>query len=190
MDRRAPTITIAAPASATFTLGQTVNSGYGCTDGGSGIVTCSASVPSGAPIDTATVGTRAFTVSSSDAVGNPSIASEHYTVTYGVCPLFDATKAHKAGSTIPIKLNLCSAAGANVSSSGVTIIGTGVHLISTNAPGPLEDSGNANPDNQFRFADGSYIFNLSLKGFSQGTYALEFTAGADPMRHSIQFQVR
>jgi hypothetical protein len=62
--------------------------------------------------------------------------------------------------------------------------------VSTNAPGPLEDSGNANPDNQFRFAGGSYIFNLSLKGFTQGTYALVFTATGDATSHAVQFQVR
>ena len=55
---------------------------------------------------------------------------------------------------------------------------------------PLEDSGNANPDHQFRFDVDKYVFNLSLEGYAQGTYAVVFTAGADPTPHSVQFQVK
>ncbi len=110
--------------------------------------------------------------------------------TYVVCPQFDQTKSYKAGSTIPIKLHLCDAAGNNRSSASVPLTATGVVLVSTNAAGPLEDSGNANPDNQFRFDGGTYVFNLSLKGFSQGTYALTFTAAGDPVPHNVQFKVR
>jgi hypothetical protein len=77
-----------------------------------------------------------------------------------------------------------------VSSAAVPLVATGVHLVSNYAPGPLEDSGSANPDSQFRFANGSYVFNLSLKGFAQGTYALEFMAGSDPVPHAVQFQVK
>jgi hypothetical protein len=58
--------------------------------------------------------------------------------------------------------------------------------VSTSAPGALADSGSANPDNQFRFADGGYIFNLSLKGFAQGTYALVYRAGNDSTLHTVQ----
>ena len=129
-------------------------------------------------------------MTATDAVGNTTTSSVNYVVAYGVCALFDTTKAHKAGSTIPIKLNLCDVTGANASSSSVPVVAMAVYLVSTSAPGPLEDSGNSNPDNQFRFAGGSYIFNLSLKGFSQGTYALAFIAGNDPMTHTVQFQVK
>jgi hypothetical protein len=190
IDRRAPSITIAAPTTGTFVLGQAVASSYACSDAGSGVATCSGSVASGAPIDTSSVGTHTFLVTATDAVGNTTSTSVTYMVTYAVCALFDQTKASKAGSTIPIKLNLCNGSGANVSSSAVPLVATAVYLVSTNAPGPLEDSGNANPDNQFRFAGGSYIFNLSLKGFTQGTYALAFTAAGDATPHAVQFQVR
>ena len=77
-----------------------------------------------------------------------------------------------------------------VSNASVALVATAIHLVSNNAPGPLEDSGNANPDNQFRYVGGSYIFNLSLVGFAQGTYVLTFTAGADPTTHAVQFQVK
>jgi hypothetical protein len=190
IDLKRPAITITAPAATTFLLGQVVPSGYGCVDSGSGMGTCTGPVASGSPIDTSTVGSHTFSVVATDAVGNMATASVTYVVAYGQCILFDQAKAHKAGSTVPIKLQLCNAAGANASDASVPVVATAVYLISTSAPGPLADSGNANPDNQFRFAGGSYIFNLSLKGFGQGTYALTFTAGSDPTSHTVQFQVR
>jgi N-acetylneuraminic acid mutarotase len=112
------------------------------------------------------------------------------TVVYNLCALFDQTAAHKSGSTVPIKLALCDVANANVSSASVPVVATAVFMVSTNAPGPLDDSGDANPDNQFRFAGGSYIFNLSLKGYSQGTYTLVFQVGTSPTQYSVQFQVK
>jgi hypothetical protein len=72
-------------------------------------------------------------------------------------------------------------------------VASGIVQLATNAPGILEDSGNANPDNQFRFvpdAGGSYIFNLSTKNLAQGTYALMFTVAGDPTTHTVQFQVK
>jgi hypothetical protein len=57
----------------------------------------------------------------------------------------------------------------------------------------VEDTGNANPDNDFRFdatlgSSGGYIFNLSTRGLA-GTYTLNFTVGSDPQQHSVLFQV-
>ncbi len=53
-----------------------------------------------------------------------------------------------------------------------------------------EDTGNANPDSDFRFdatlgTSGGYIFNLSTKGLGGGTYGFTFTAGNDPTVHSV-----
>jgi PKD repeat protein len=190
IDKRAPTVATSAPASVTYLLNQVAPAGFACTDGGSGVSSCTGSVASGTPFNTSTVGSHVFAVTATDSVGNTATANQNYTVVYNQCVLFDQGKAHKAGSTIPIKLELCDAAGANVSSASVPVVATAVYLVSTSAPGPLADSGNANPDNQFRFAGGSYIFNLSLKGFTEGTYAMAYTAGSDPTTHTVQFQVR
>src|SRR5262249_14262897 len=116
-------------------------------------------------------------------------------VSYNICPLFDQNKAYKSGSTLPVKLELCDSSGNNVSSPSIVVNATSLVLTSTSAPAPLADSGNANPDYNFRFdpdmgRGGGYIFNLSLKGVSTGTYALRFTAGGDPTTHSLTFQVK
>jgi hypothetical protein len=113
-------------------------------------------------------------------------------ITYGVCALYDQEKAAQVGSTIPIKLQLCTAGLSNVSGPAV-VHATGAVLVSTQAPATLADSGNANPDFNFRYtadAPGFYIFNLSTKGYAPGTYLLNFTVGGDPVPHSVKFSVR
>jgi hypothetical protein len=116
-------------------------------------------------------------------------------VNYGVCALYDQTKAAKSGSTIPIKLQLCNSAGVNLSSSGIVVHAIGTRLISPNAWGAVEDAGNANPDMDFRFtmfdpSTGGYIFNLQTKGLSTGVYQLGYVVGADPTIYTVQFQIK
>jgi len=190
VDKKAPTVSLTSPTATTYLLNQSVNAAFGCADGGSGVATCVGTVATGTAITTGSVGSQTFVVTATDEAGNTSTQSVTFTVAYNQCLLFDPSKSHRAGSTIPIKLTLCDASGANVSSSSVALVATAVFLISNNAPGPLADSGNANPDLQFRFSDGAYIFNLSLKNFSTGTYALTYTAGSDPTTHVVQFQVK
>jgi hypothetical protein len=83
----------------------------------------------------------------------------------------------------------------NYSSGSRTVVATSLILLATSAPGILEDSGNANPDNQFRFdasvgAGGAYVFNLSTANLAQGTYGLVFTISGDTTTHMVQFQVK
>ena len=68
-----------------------------------------------------------------------------------VCLLYDPTKAAKGGSTIPIKLQLCSTSGVNLSSPDIALHATGVSVASSTIAGPVQDSGNANPDADFRY---------------------------------------
>lgn len=178
-----------------YVLGQTVGAAYGCADeaGGSGMGSCAGPVPSGSPIDTSTVGTKSFTVNASDNAGNVATTTVTYSVTYGVCPLFDQTRSSKAGSTVPVKLRLCDARGANVSAAATTVTATGLTKVGSNASVvPVSDSGNANPDSRFRYdADlAGYIYNLSTKGLTPGTWALSFTVAGDPVAHTVQFDVR
>jgi probable HAF family extracellular repeat protein len=115
--------------------------------------------------------------------------------TYHVCLLYDPGRPVKAGGTMPIKLQLCDANGANLSAPDIVLHAQGVQLVSTSAPGQLTDAGNANPDNNFRYdatlgGTGGYIYNLSTKGLATGTYAIEFIVGSNPHVYRAQFEVR
>jgi len=117
--------------------------------------------------------------------GNTSSASVSYAITYGICALYDQTKSVKNGATVPIRLQLCDANGADASSSEIAITAQALTQVSTSASGDLASSGAANPDNNFRFdatlgPTGGYIFNLSTTGLTTGTYRLDFTATSDP----------
>jgi hypothetical protein len=80
IDKKVPIVGIITPASATSTIGSVVIASYQCSDGGSGVGTCEGSVPSGAAIDTSSLGLKTFTVKATDYVGNTSTASVEYTV--------------------------------------------------------------------------------------------------------------
>lgn len=109
---------------------------------------------------------------------------------FNVCPLYDQTKAVKSGATIPIKLQLCDSNGNNLSSSSIVVTAVSIVRVSDNAPGVLEDAGNSNPDNNFRFTGGAYQFNLKTTGYATGTYNLNFQATGDSTTHTVQFQVK
>src|SRR4029078_5372325 len=87
----------------------------------------------------------------------------------GVCALYDQTKSVKQNATVPVKFYLCTTSGQDVSSAGVVVTAVSLMPTAGSATGTIEDSGNANPDNNFRFdatlgPSGGYIFNLSTKG--------------------------
>lgn len=114
---------------------------------------------------------------------------------YSVCLLYDSTKAVHSGSTLPVKLELCDGSGNDLSSSTVIVHAVGITQISTSISGPVQDSGNANPDNDFRFDStlgtiGGYIFNLNTNGFMTGTYNLNFMVTGDSFVYSAPVQVK
>ena len=80
-----PSVSIAVPANgAQYTLGQVLKAGYSCQEGagGPGISSCTGSVPSGARIDTTTVGPHTFTVTASSEDGRHTTQSVTYTVVF------------------------------------------------------------------------------------------------------------
>lgn len=194
IDKTKPTATITTPANdSIYTLGQAVPASYSCGDDRSGVSSCVGLVPSGASVDTGSVGTKAFVVDVTDKAGNTSSASVTYTVRYGLCVLYDQSKAHRSGSTVPIKLQLCDASGANVSSASIAVAAQGLVKVDNSASSVVEDSGNANPDGNFRYdaALGGYIFNLSTKGLTTGTWKLPFdVAGQSSSAYYVKFDVK
>jgi hypothetical protein len=130
---------------------------------------------------------RTFTLPQSLPLPQPS--------SFQVCLLYDPLVARKSGTTYPIKLQLCDSNGQNLSAPSIAVHAVSVTQASTNAPGPLDDTGNANPDFDFRYdatlgGTGGYIFNLCLRGAPTGTYNLNFRAGTDPALHSARFAVK
>jgi Tol biopolymer transport system component len=82
-DAAKPTITLTTPAEgATYALNQPLNADYSCQDeaGGSGLQSCRGTVANGSAIDTASVGTKTFTVTATDNAGNQTSISRTYSV--------------------------------------------------------------------------------------------------------------
>ena len=108
--------------------------------------------------------------------------------------LTDLSRAFKAGRVIPIKIQLFDAEGDNISSPKIQL--TALHLMRVNADGTrtpvtLQDAGNSNPGNLFRYDAGlrGYIFNLSTKDLSAGQYEFSWLAGTDLTEHKLSFQL-
>ena len=112
---------------------------------------------------------------------------------YEACLLYDPAKAHRLNSTAPLKVQVCDAAGANLSSPALSLTAAGVVKRDGSATTALADSpGNANPDSTFRYDPelAGYVFNLSTKGLSRGTWELRFTVAGSPTVHALPFDVR
>jgi hypothetical protein len=145
-------------------------------------------------------GTRTITANfSATTVHAASSGTTSLTTVFGVCVLYDQAKSHKQGSTIPVKLFLCNASGQNVSSSSTVVMATGIVKADASASGATEDSGNANPDFNFRWDSslqangGGYIYNLSTKPaiYSTGTWKMTFTVdGVASAAYVVQFDIK
>jgi len=122
------------------------------------------------------------------ANGNP-------TPLYSICLLYNSTKAVRSGATIPIKLQLYDGSGQDNSTPTITLHAISITQTSTSFSGEVQDSGNANSDNDFRFDSalgptGGYIFNLKTTGLTTSTYNLNFTVTGDPSLKTAPFQVK
>jgi hypothetical protein len=204
IDKKGPSITITTPGSgASYTFGQAVAASYGCTDGGSGLGPCNGTVINGSNIDTASVGTKTFTVTAADAVLNASTLTSTYYVKYaasGMCngdaghvirqPInADGTSVFKQGSTVPAKFRVCDANGVSIGTAGVV---SGFRLIQT-INGTIvsnidEAVDSTTPDSDFRWdpTDKQWIFNMSTKKLGANkTYIYVITLNDGS---TIQFQ--
>jgi hypothetical protein len=173
VDLAAPTITITTPAAnATYTIGSVVTPVFSCADVGSGIASCTGSA---ANLDTSAPGTRTFTVTAVDVAGNRTTLSRSYNVGYNICLQYDPNKANPLGGTMVIKLQLCNAAGVNLSSPSIAVVAT---LIDGAITPPPNFQGNSNYGNVFRFTSGMYVYNLDtsqLPTIGVGAHFLGFT---------------
>lgn len=193
IDKTAPVITVTSPTTGNYLLNQNVAVNFSCSDERSGVSSCTGTTANGTSLNTATIGAKTFTVDAADNAGNNTAPTNvNYTVAFGIEALFDQTKAHKSGSTVPIKIRLVDANGTNVSSAGTVVHAVSVIQIGSQASTILDDAGSSNPDFDFRYDQSlsRYIFNLKTTGYGTGTYQLNFTAGNGSTVYSVQFQVR
>lgn len=114
VDNEPPSIEIRSPLAGSYARGVKIAADYSCADP-NGVATCTGTVTSGAPIDTATFGTKTFTVTAVDTAGNQSSKSVTYTVdSYAVrgggmlYPLNkpDQNPPPKRGNLIPVLFRL------------------------------------------------------------------------------------
>jgi hypothetical protein len=192
IDASAPSVTLTRPAATTYTLNQSVTASCVCSDALSVLASCTGTVPAGQPIDTAGLGAKSFAVQATDNAGNVTNAPVTYQVGYAVCALYDQSKAHKWGSTIPVKLQLCDVNGTNTSSPGVTLNSVGLVKIDNTASTTVDTTTSATADRDFRYDAGlgGYIYNLKTTGLTTGTWQLNFTTSGDGVPHSVRFDIR
>jgi len=138
IDRKPPAITVTVPTpGAVYAVGQSVRANYGCLDGGSGLKSC-AGTQNGAPVandnlvDTATPGTKTFSVASRDNVDN---VAPPITVTYTVQTASDNTPpVTTAAAAPPPNANSWNSADVTVTLTA-TDIGSGVKQITYSSTG-------------------------------------------------------
>lgn len=110
-----------------------------------------------------------------------------------VSVLFDQTKAHRAGSTVPVKVALLNKTNVNISSTSIPLTVKNLIRVGANSTSPVIDAGQANADGTFRYDERlrGYIFNLSTKGLQPGRWVLSFYAGLDrSFEYLISFEVK
>lgn len=166
-------------------------------DGSNPLATVPLSSSGTATFSTSTLAVASHSVTavySGDSSFNGSTGGMTQNVQYGICVQYDQTRSVQGGATFPIKVQVCDGAGNNLSSPLIVLHATAI-LAASGVAGPVQDSGNANPDNDFRNVGGSgqnagYVFNLSTNGLATGTYALQFTVTGDPVLHTVMFGVQ
>ena len=84
-DATPPFVQIARPENTLYALNSTQLAFPSCSDGASGLASCTATTPSGQPFDTSTPGYHTFTVTATDLVGHTTVTTRTYAVSSGVC---------------------------------------------------------------------------------------------------------
>jgi hypothetical protein len=175
-DTTSPTITLATPAeSAVYLLGQTVNADYTCQDeaGGSGLASCVGDVPNGSPIDTSSVGARAFTVNAADNAGNTASVTHTYRVIYNFTGFTSPVdnppvmNTAKAGQAVPLKWRITDANGNPVTNlANVSVTAVSLSCPSAPTTDAIEEYATSNSGLQ-NLGDGYYQWNWKTpKGYA------------------------
>jgi chitinase len=106
-DRTAPVASVVSPANgATFPIASNVVASYSCSDaGGSDLVSCNGTVPTGSAIDTSSTGKKTFAVTALDGAGNKTTTSTSYTVVHPSISIENTSAAEGAPMTLNVSLS-------------------------------------------------------------------------------------
>jgi Tol biopolymer transport system component len=182
-DTTPPVITISTPMEgAIYTLGQTVPASWSVTDDKSGIASSSGSVPSGSAIETATVGSKTFTVTATDNAGNTNTVTRHYSVVFAytsVTPSSTKMTQVKLGSNLPVKVVLKDSSGNLLTDVVVNLYVASQSGSGWSAETPAYSVNNPKNSNTFRYdlSKGQYVYNLDTGKLGIGTWQLRIKSG-------------
>lgn len=185
IDKTAPTVVINSPANENYALNQIEIVNWSANDSVSGIATVSATLPNGSNLDTFTVGLKTFNVNIIDNAGNEANKSVSYRVVYkftGPLSPFksDGNITKKAGSTVPVQIQLQDANGNSISGATARIYlidSSGKEFNGTSA-------GNANRGNLFRqVSGGTYMYNLKIPS-TPGTVMIKIVPDDEVSRYA------
>lgn len=105
----------------------------------------------------------------------------------------DGSSIFKLGRVIPVKVTLKNSDGQSISTAMVTISVTRISdaIQGTETEVLVDSPGNANTGNVFRYdaQSGEYVFNLSTKGYSKGTYKV-YVKPDDGQCYSVNFSLK
>jgi hypothetical protein len=177
VDEAPPVITLSAPQQdAVYEVGQQATAGYTCTDGGSGVASCSGTVADGAPLDTSTTGTFSFTVDATDNVGNSTSTTVSYDVIVGICNVVPPGPGQG-----PVELFVVQPCNGQPPTTPMHVVGVDQSLPAT----PFFPD----PSNDFFVVPltETQIYALSTRGLAPGQHTLDVTVAGDPVVHHLAF---
>lgn len=136
-----------------------------------------------------------FTICASVTSLSPFVIARSLEPTYGVVLLYDSNRPIRAGSTVPVRLQIADSNGVNLSSASLAVHAIELRQTSTSASSAVVNSGQANADMDFRFdpdlgGSGGYVFNLKTTGLSTGSHELRFTVGGGRRKYTVPVQIR
>lgn len=192
-DTTPPAIAIDTPAAGgVYLLGEPVIADWTASDASSGLAWATGTVASGAPVDTATIGTKEFRVDAEDRSGNATSKVVSYDVRYGfggfLPPLrADGTGTSRLGAPLVVKILLFDWAG-------LAVPGAVAQLFVApqgGAEAPAVPMGGANVGNLFRYdpLGQQYVYNLSARTMAAGTWQLR-VALDDGTSHVVAITIR
>jgi hypothetical protein len=183
LDKTPPVLTMPVLASS-YVYNASLTLAFSSADPLSGIATSQATF-NGSPVQSGTTftlnhpGTNTFTLTATDVAGNTSTRTVTFSVLYsfgGFLPPVpnDSPGLFKLGSVVPVKFRLTDASGLSVATA-VARLSLQMYMGGQPVGTPIDATppGNADVGDLFRYDGSQYIYNLSTKPLTVGTWQLQ-----------------